>query len=369
MPWRTWVLVGLLAASPAAGQVPPPVQLPQPNATLRAEFSTITDVRELSDRRVLIVDQTERSIHVANFATGAVSRVGRSGSGPGEYQQPSTLLATSRDSTIVPDPRNGRWLLLYGAEVAGTVGPDAPPLTAGTRTPNGADVRGNVIALKSIATGVAANAMPRRDSVMLVRMARGTGAQDTLAMLLARPSVIRTEGPASAPTSVSIMMNPLSSGESAALFPDGWVAIARLEPYRVDWIGPSGQRVAGGPLPFDRIRLDDREQRAFLEREAERTGRPPRDPASLPEWPEFIRPFSGALLTAPDGNLWIRREASTANLNPPYDVVNRRGQLAARVAVGQNVNIIGFGTGVVYTVATDDNGIQKLERRPMPRLN
>ena len=370
MPWWTKVLLGLLVAAPAGGQVPRPVAVPQPNATLNAEFTQVSDVRELADGRVLVVDLLDRSIHVGDFRTGSVRRVGRTGSGPNEYQQPTALLAITRDSTIVPDTRNGRWLLLVGAEIVGSVGPDAPALTAGTRAPNGADMRGNVIALKSMVAGsVTATTLPRRDSVLLVRMARATGAQDTLATLLARPAELRVQGPASAPTSVSITMNPLSTGEAATVFPDGWVAIVRLDPYRVEWIGPAGQRAAGGPLPFERVRLDEREQRAFLQREAVRTGRPPRDPATLPPWPEFVRPTSGAPLTAPDGKLWIRREASTANLNPPYDVVDRRGQLAARVSVGKDVNVIGFGDGVVYTVVTDENGIQKLERRPMPRLN
>lgn len=356
---------------PAAAQTsrPASVALPKPDAVLSAEFTMVSDVRELADGRVLVVDQVERVLHVVDFGKGAVARVGRTGSGPKEYLQPLTLLATGADSTIVPDPRNGRWLLLKGADIVGTVGPEAPVLTAGTRAPNGADNHGHVIALKSMSTGpVTPTSLPRRDSVLLVRMSRATARQDTVATLLARPSQLRIEGPAAAPTNVSITMNPLSSGEGSALFPDGWIAIVRLDPYRVDWIGPRGQRALGAPLPFERIRLDERERRAFLEREAVRTGRPPRDPASIADWPEYVKPFSGAPLTAPDGSLWIRRQESSTNLNPPYDVVNRKGELTARISVENGVTIVGFGNGVVYTTVTDDNGIQKLQRRMLPSL-
>ena len=369
MRWHSNVFAAVLAGATAGAQAPRPVAVPMPNATLATEFTMVSDVRELPDRRVLVIDQMERILYVADFGSGAVARIGRTGSGPREYLQPLALLAVGRDSTVVPDPRNGRWMLLKGADIVGTVGPEAPVLTGGTRVPNGSDYKGHVIALKAIATGpVTTTSVPRRDSVLLVRMARATGAQDTVATLVARPSVLRVEGPASAPTSVSITMNPLSTGEGSALFSDGWIAIVRVDPYRVDWIGPSGQRIRGEPLPFDRVALDEREQRAFLQREAVRTGRPPRDLASLPEWPAYVRAHTGPLLTAPDGNLWIRRQESTANLNPPYDVVSRRGELAARVAVEKDVNVVGFGTGVVYTTMTDENGIQKLQRRPLPSL-
>src|SRR6185436_12515924 len=111
-----------------------------------------------------------------------------------------------------------------------------------------------------------------------------------------------------------------------------WVAIARMDPYRVEWIAPDGKRIRGEPLPFERVRLDDREQRGFVERQAMRGGGPPRDPKSFPEWPAIMPPFlTEALLPAPDGRLWIRRPQTVANLEPPYDVVDRRGRLIARV--------------------------------------
>jgi hypothetical protein len=117
------------------------------------------------------------------------------------------------------------------------------------------------------------------------------------------------------------------------------------------------------------VRLDEGEQRAFVERQAARTGRPPRDLASFAEWPEIMPPFlSESLLGAPDGRLWIRRTPTAAQPNPPYDVVDRRGVLVARVRVGKDIDVVGFGRAAVYTVATDDDGIQHLQRRPLPRF-
>ena len=47
-------------------------------------------------------------------------------------------------------------------------------------------------------------------------------------------------------------------------------------------------------------------------------------------------------------------------------MVDRRGALVARMNPGKNVEVVGFGRAVVYTVASDDNGIQQLQRRPLP---
>lgn len=345
------------------------IDLPPPNGTLNAEFSLAASVRELSDGRLLIVDRSEKKLLLANWSSANVTQIGRNGSGPGEYVQPSTLFALGGDSTLLPDVQNGRWLLLHGASIAATVGPDAPAIRGGARLPLGADNQGHVIASRAIGAGSRAPALPRRDSVLLVRVARATGRADTVEVLRARPATIKVQGPAEKPTSVSVLINPLATGESAALFPDGWIAIARLDPYRVEWITPDGKRTRGSPLPYERVPLDEREQRAFIERQAARTGGAPREPSSFPEWPAVMPPFlSTSLLIAPDGRLWIRRTPTAANPNPPYDVVDRTGELVARVRCGQDVEVIGFGAAAVYTVATDDNGIQRVQRRPLPRF-
>jgi len=370
-PIATLVLmVAAVAHARAQSASPRRIELPGPNATLEAEFTLVTSARELSDGRLLIVDRSEQTLVVADWAKGEVAHLGRTGSGPGEYLQPSTLLALGGDSTLLPDSRNGRWLLLHGAAIAATIGPDAPAIRGGARLPLGADTRGRVIFTRPIGVGPrTTGSMPRRDSVLLVRIARATGRSDTIAVLRARPASIKIAGPADHPTSVSVLINPLATGELAAFFPDGWIAIARLDPYRIDWVTPDGQRIHGSPLPFERVRLDEREQRAFVEREAARTGRAPRDPSLFPEWPEIIPPFlSESLLPAPDGRLWIRRPPTAANPNPPYDVVDRRGALVARVTAGRDVQVVGFGRAAVYAVATDDNGIQRLQRRPLPKF-
>lgn len=370
MRWKSPALLLALSLRPLPAQAPQvrTVELPAPTTTLAHEFTRIVGVRELADGRVLVADGTEKQLLVADLKAGTALQLGRTGKGPGEYEQPTGLFATTGDSTMLLDLLNGRWLMLEGARIVATIPPSDPALAAGARNPVGADASGNVIITK----GMGGNAMmgaARIDSVHLLRIARRDARADTVATILARKARVNIQGPRDAPTRVEISSNPLASGESPALFPDGWIAVARHGPYRVDWISPKGDVVRGKPLPFQEVKLDDRERREFLARLEARTGRPSRSPELYLDWPEIMPPFLGAaLIPGPDGLLWIQRAATAANPKPPYDVVDRKGDLVAQVSVEQGVHVVGFGRGVLYSVETDADGIQRLQRRALPRL-
>src|SRR5207244_2243808 len=48
-------------------------------------------------------------------------------------------------------------------------------------------------------------------------------------------------------SSTTTRFNPLAVGEKFLLFADGSLAIARLDPYRVDWRSPNGKWTFGPP--------------------------------------------------------------------------------------------------------------------------
>ncbi len=62
--------------------------------------------------------------------------------------------------------------------------------------------------------------------------------------------------------------------------------------------------------------------------------------------------------------------ARTVELPAPNAIAGAEftGQLVARVTHAKDVEVIGFGRTAVYTVATDDNGIQRGQRRPLPKF-
>lgn len=105
-----------------------------------------------------------------------------------------------------------------------------------------------------------------------------------------------------------------------------------------------------------------------LAREAEMRGTQPRDPSAVPDWPAVLPPFRTGAIPAADGKIWIERTLHAGAEHLRYDVVDRTGTLVARVNLGLQERIVGFGRVTVYTVLTDDDGIQRLRRHPLPPI-
>jgi hypothetical protein len=68
-----------------------------------------------------------------------------------------------------------------------------------------------------------------------------------------------------------------------------------------------------------------------------------------------------ALAFSNDGYLWVRR-TGPAGQPPTYDVIDRAGNLAAKVVLPQRTRLAGFGNGTVYTVRLDEDDLQYLQR-------
>ena len=50
-----------------------------------------------------------------------------------------------------------------------------------------------------------------------------------------------------------------------------------------------------------------------------------------------------------------------------YDVIDEKSNLELRVAMKVGVDIIGFGRGPIFALATDEDGLQSIQRYAMPR--
>ena len=124
--------------------------------------------------------------------------------------------------------------------------------------------------------------------------------------------------------------------EQAIAFPDGWLAIAYLEPYRVDWLKPTGEWIRGPALSQD----------------------------TLP----FDRTDYGTVIRAPDGRLMIRRSVrDTRDTNTVrYDVVDRGGRLNGYFFVAQNEYVIGPGKQRLYIVTEGLRGLKRVRTVKWP---
>jgi hypothetical protein len=334
--------------------------------TLAQEFTIITSIRELRDGRVLITDPREAGLVVADFRTGKVEAISRKGRGPGEYEMAAPIKALAGDSTLLPDLLSRRWLVLDGAKVISTLPPDSPVILAMRGFVESADTLGKLMQHVSRPSRPGITVITERDSEAVVLFDRATGRGDTVAQVRPRPvrneREVNEEGRTIRASSAPVGL--LSPEEGAVLFPDGWLAIGRVDPFRVDWRRPNGSWVRGPPLVVAVVRMTARERAAFIRRNRASGALAPGAPD--PDLPNTIPPFPNryALLPASDGLLLILRSKSAAMENTRYLVVDRQGGLRGELSLPTSDKIIGFGRGSVYIVTTDDDGIQRLRRHP-----
>jgi hypothetical protein len=327
--------------------------LPAANARLEAEFSDLTAVRELRDGRVLLFDRKEERLVVADFTTGAIRDIARKGQGPREFEFVAALLPLAGDSTIAAD-WSRFWLILVRDSVVAKLLPEHAALQRIALAPLGADQSGRVLS----------RGFPRggglTDSTLAVLVERATGRTDTIARLrngVRRAPVSTVTDPAMG-RGVMVRRIPLNVGEAPLLLADGWTALVRLEPYRVDWRSPDGRWTLGAPIPVRQVRMNDDERKAYAARN-------PWSRAAT-DWPEFLPPFDTptSLFATADGWLVIKRLSSAGEPETRYDLVDKSGVRRSQLILQRNEHILGFGAASVYVIETDDDGIQRLRRHP-----
>ena len=295
-------------------------------------FSRIVDARELADGRVIIADRRERRLAVVSFSGAPARAIPGVGSG--------TLIRIDGDSTALIEAASGRWVLLKGSEVVGVMSPvnitvRLTPFPIGI-TPS------HAYGFVFPPTGLGATT---HDTMALTRVSRGGGGVDTIA-LVAAPNASRASDSSLAPKvyTVNISLGPKTAGEQASLFPDGWVGLARLRPYRIDWIDPSGRLRRGQPLLAE-------------------------SQDSLPPF-TTISPVLGDLAPAleqgPAGELLIRRLPTTSNPEQRYDVVDRTGQVVSQIVLPPREILVAIGKAHLYTVKTGEDGRDRLRRHAWP---
>lgn len=374
----------LAAAAPAMAQPtarPAQITLKPALVTHPEEFTSITSLRELSDGRVIATDGSEQRLVVLDFKAGTAKPIGRPGRGPEEYGRVSMVLPLTGDSSMMLDFMQRRWLLFSGSDIVETVPPDAPSVRAvGNSMVWHSDGLGRVLIVPTgePPTGVAE--VTAKDSAFAILVHRGTTRQDTVTKVREQPRRTQVaKNDKGEVTSMSIMpVGPFTSKEEVVLFQDGAIAVARLDPLRVDWRAPDGRWTRGAPLPVQPIRVDARERDAYLARNAanfkamEEQQRQfpnmmlPKPPVAS-DFPEFIPPFPPGVtnvFAGPGGMLMIRRTKSADHPHFNYLVVDRTGRLVGELRLPSNEQVLGHGRGVIYIGAKDEDDILRVRRHP-----
>lgn len=343
------------------------IRLGPPSATLAEDFSEIVAVRELSDGRVLVGDRREVRIVIADFRGGSVTPTARAGLGPGEYSRVNAIWPLGGDSSLMVDGAARRWHVFVGTTLSRLVPPDARAYAVTDGLVLGADTMGGLLARVADRFERSRDESSTRDSTTMLRVALAAGTADELATVRSSATRVQSSGNTDGrPASIRLEFPIFGVGEESLLMPDRWLAIARLDPYRVDWRSPDGQWSHGERLPFVAIPVTPREKAAYRARR-ERAGGRPGSPPDGALWMPSIPPFkAGGLFAAPNGNLLVARNPSADAPETRYDEIDRRGRLVRQLVLGAHERIVGVGRGRLYVAATDDAGLQHLRRHDWP---
>lgn len=361
-----------VSAPSATAQAPPSIRISPPDATHAHEFTSITSLRALSDGRVLVTDGREQRLLVLDFARDASRDVGRRGRGPMEYSFVGFVQPLGGDSSIMADFMARRWLLLHRDSIVQTVPPDHPALVATQGFIAASDSRGRVARRVDPPIRDGVTQRTERDSAALVLFARASGRGDTVTMLRAsrRHLSQRTDAQGRVIQSSNFPMELMPSEEDFVLFPDGAIAVARLNPFRVDWRLPDGRWVRGDSLPIAKIRVDARERRAF---EARNPVSRPQVPEGIPqpppaEFPEFVPPFpmGQGLVRGPRGLLLVRRSKSADFPDMTYLVIDRASRIVGSFTLSSRERVEGAGDRAIYISERDEDDLIRLRRHPWP---
>jgi hypothetical protein len=365
---------------PAVAQSPAPRALDKPEVQFGQPFDAVYSVRELPGGKVLVTDLGPKSVLLADFAVGDQTTVGRNGQGPGEYQFPGDLIPYLGDTTLLVD-RAGRRLLPItpDGKIAKTI--PFPESIQGLGDPRGADRRGRIYFQGSPFPAGGNGAPPEAgklpDTVVVLRWDRASGRVDTIARVKIPALKMQVSGTQNA-RAVMIRPQPFAPADEWAASPDGQIAVARVGDFHVEWLG-GATPVRGTPVRYDRIKVGDSDKSAYMSNMRNSRNRitvnqggpgrgaaeikPPEPDASEFEWPDYKPPFPArAAQMAPEGTLWLTRSTSAQDSTPVFDLFDAKGNLTGRVTLPLGRRLVGLGTGTLYAVRTDSDGLQWLER-------
>ncbi len=363
---------GQRAARAPAGASASTLAVGGPVDSIDGEFDRVSSVRELADGRVIVADMIADRLYLVDWRSGTVSQFGTKGRGPGEYVEIGRIFPVRGDSSVLEDPTIRRWLVMDGARIG------APLNSTAKYTVDlflaGVDSLGRYLevsphAFAKLPSGRMVRIRDFADTLVAVLVHRTGASRDTVTTL--RGSY---RGHAEArKVSGGVAMNyffyaRLRTEDQALLFPDGWLAVARSDPYAIEWFPVHGRAAVHRTLPLDTVRVDDAQKRHAMDRTWNAATRTLFDPEEMPGWPKVLPPFErDALLAFPEGWLGIVRTPDARVRQCYLDVIGRNGALLFRFELPDAERVVGVSARYVYSVRLDADDVEHLVRRRRPR--
>lgn len=364
--------------------------LPAAATEIEEPFSQVASAIEIKPGTLVVYDGVEIELAVVDFATGARTALGRTGSGPGEYRAVGGVFRMAGDTIWILDAVQMRVTVYSPSLEPGTTFPfmlfDAQTGTVLT-APMFADGRGNIYASAmalDMARGRGAGGQMRLpDSVAIVRVDPRAGATRTEIARVRYPTTGQPQMEQNGNALKFTMAYPgLVASDPWTVFRDGRVAIVRGATYSVQFIGADGKASSPVRVAYEPIRVTEADQKAEMDdarRQMEEQSKamqkmmPPNIQMTFeltppPSWPEHYPPVAPlGVLPAPDGRLWVKRGTPVRVGREQWDVLDQQGKLVARWRLPAKTTIAAVGQGVVYTVRTDEDDLRYVQRVDLPR--
>ena len=347
------------------------------------ELDQVRGPVRLSDGRLAIANATTSEVRLYDAAGKHVRSVGRSGSGPGEFQQIAGIWRGPGDSLWVSDLLVRRMTVLDSTAAVGrsyTLGAQGGQLlpTNGKvdfAIPTGVFADGSVV---GVSQTFAIN-QPRqgvyRDSMSVIRYGPDGVVRDTLGRFpgAEMEQITMTFGPqsVSAPTPVPLGKQTAVAVGKSRLF------VVQNNAWEVEIRGLDGalQVLARSPAKAASITPSDvsahrKEQLEAMEALPQIRGMPEAikkqftariSEAKYP--PTF--PFFASVLTDEDGNLWAQEAVSPTVKAQRYAVVDSTGRWLGIVTMPAEFRATYIASDAVYGVWKDDEGVEHLRGYPL----
>ncbi|MEO5797870.1 MAG: hypothetical protein ABIZ70_02285 [Gemmatimonadales bacterium] len=358
MQLRIFAIALLLPVSNLLAQNPRQLARPE---EFPHDFTIVRSVGALPDGRVVVTDLKENKVQLLNWPTGKLVDLGRLGAGPREYRAVGGVYHDKGGGLVVYDPQQQRYLPIDPkgevGDVRGVAGSSGGFLLMLDDGPDQfvADTVGGVFTTAPA---------PGQDSFPLMRNIAG---KETVVTRLKSPER-RTVGDQSSGMTASRVVS-FSPRDFWSPSPDGWVAVVRNLPYRVDWYPPTGAVVRGPSIPFTPLPVTEADKKVIRDKanaapaqQMTINGQTRSLPRLEPQFAAMKPPTTGRAVRDERGRIWVERSRAAEIATSTWDIFDRTGAVVDRVEFPAGVRLIAVDGSWAYGTRTDSDELQHLLR-------
>lgn len=330
----------------------------------------VTDALRLNDGRIVVASSASDDIRYFDAEGVHLHTSGRSGGGPGEYQNPNNLLRGFADSLIVVDATTRRISVL---DPAGQfvrvfdIGETASIPRIVGRFSDGSLLAAPVVVLQE--TPGADNNEISRPPFTLVRLTPDTGAPDTLGEFPGAERVMRIQTSGGQVVSVQIMQ--VAFGKSPTFAVHGtelYVGAQDGDEIRVYDMGGSLVRIirtGRSPEPVNANHLDAQWERMLeaMPEEMRAQQRAAGRNTSMPHGE--LMPSYGEIGTDLTGNLWVADYDDPTDPPGRWTIYDPEGRVLARIVLPERFDPYDAGEDWVLGREFDDLDIEYIRLYPI----